>query len=207
MGTETKIFLGVILATVAVIGIGVLFAVNSSSSKPITVSESVLVPADAWATGSATPKATLVEFSDFQCPACRAAEPTVEAILAKYPDTLRFVYRFFPLPQHQFGQESALAAQAAGNQGKFWQYHNQLFPNQDNFSDTFFVQLAQQLGLNVDQFKADLKSSATADRVQSDLTAGNTIGINATPTFFLNGKELTLNNFSDLETAVADAVK
>lgn len=205
MNSETKVFLGIILTTIVIIFGGVLFA--SRTTTPVIVDQAKLAPTTAWATGSATPKATLVEFSDFQCPACKSFEPEVESIISKYSSTLRFVYRHFPLPQHKFSEKSALAAEAAGTQGKFWEYHHLLFPNQESFSDELFPKLANDLNLNAEKFKADMASQSLLDKIRSDVAFGNTIGVNATPTFFLNGKKLDLQSYSDLETAVADAVK
>ncbi len=203
MTSETKIFLGIILTTILIIGGGMVLMTRPAPTYDLKT----LAPATAWATGSATPKATLVEFSDYQCPACKAFEPTIESMLAKYATTLRFVYREFPLAQHPFGQKAAIAAEAAGAQGKFWEYHTALFPQQDSFSDEFFVKLATDLGLNVDKFKTDLENKDIKKRVDDDVAFGNTIGISATPTFFLDGKKLNLQNYTDLETAVAGAVK
>jgi protein-disulfide isomerase len=202
MSSETKVFLGIILATGVIIFGGVLWA-----SRPAPkISAEVLIPANAWATGSATPKVTLVEFSDFQCPSCKAVEPIVDDLLKSYPDNLRFVFRYFPL-QHPYSLKTAYVAEAAGLQGKFWQMRDLLFQNQDNLSDSLFPKLAQDLNLNIEKFNNDSNSQAVKDKVNSDYTTGTQIGINSTPTFYLNGQKLNLQTYSDLEKLVSDALK
>ncbi|MEK7166597.1 MAG: thioredoxin domain-containing protein, partial [Patescibacteria group bacterium] len=123
--SETKFFIGVIIVTVAILGSAIYFF----SRPPKTVSSDVLIPQEVWATGSATPKITLVEFSDFECPACGAAYPVVKKVTETYKDDLRFVFRHFPLAQHKNARFAAQAAEAAGAQGKFWEMHDLLFKN------------------------------------------------------------------------------
>lgn len=203
MTRETKLFLGIMVVTAAV----VLGGVALFSRPAPTISNEVLAPATAWATGSATPKATLIEFSDFQCPACKSVEPTVEAVISKYSGSLRFVYRHFPLSQHPFAGKAAAVAEAAGMQGKFWEMNRLLFVNQEQLSDELFPKLAGQLGLDLAKFNKDRESESVKKRVNDDVAVGNLVGINATPTFFLNGKKLELKSFADLETAVVGVLK
>lgn len=213
--TDTKIFLGIIVGTVLLV-IGAVFFMSRGGGATIEqtrVDPAVLSHADSWATGSATPKVTIVEFSDFQCPYCKDAEPVVESVMAKYPNEVRLIYRHYPLIQaHQFAMDAAVAAEAAGKQGAFWQYHNLLFKNQpnsenpDSFKRDKFTEYAKQLGLNVDQFVKDFDSDTARQRVLTDRDEGDKIGINATPTFFVNGEKVA-KGFVDLESAVADLLK
>ena len=199
---ESKLFLGILLGTAAIIGIA---AVAMTKPAP-TLTRSDLVPADAHTRGNPQAKTFLVEFSDFQCPACLAAKPTVDAVVAKYKDDLLYVYRNYPLSQHQFAQRAAETAEAAGAQGKYWEMYDLLFASQEKFSDTIFFDFAKQLGLDEKKFKDDITKEAYKNRILDDIAAGDKFGINATPTFFLNGKKLDLASFRDLTNAVDEAI-
>ena len=125
---ETKLFLGILIGTAVIIGAA---AVLLTKQAPI-LSRADLVPASAHTKGNVEAKIYLVEFSDYQCPACLAAKPVVDAIIKQYQDQLLFSYRNFPLDQHPFGQKAAQAAEAAGAQGKYWEMYDLLFANQEN---------------------------------------------------------------------------
>lgn len=200
--SETKIFLGIILATVVII-IGALFFF----SKPApSITREEMVPPGTTATGSADAKVYLVEFSDFQCPACGAFKPYVDEIKASYMDKLLFAYRHFPLQQHQFAAPSAYAAEAAGEQGKFWEMYDFLFTNQEKLSDEKIKEGAQMLGLDLKKYEEAVKSDKIKSKIDKDLSDGQKFGVNGTPTFFLNGQKLELASFGDLKKAVNDAV-
>lgn len=201
--SETKLFLGIIIATIAIIG----GAIALLSKPDVTFSKTDLITSSVPTRGNPNAKAWLVEFSDFQCPACKAAQPTVDALVKQYPDTLLFAYRHFPLDQHPFAQKAAEAAEAAHAQGKFWEMHDLLFANQEKFSDSIFTELAKQINLDIPTFEKALAEGTYKQRVLDDKAYGSAIGIQATPTFFLNGKKLNLASYDELKTAVADAVK
>lgn len=141
---------------------------------------------------------TLVEFSDFQCPACSAFAPVVKQILQTFPEDVRLAYRHFPLPTHANARLAAIAAEAAGQQKSFWEYHDMLFENQQALEEEDLIRYAEDLGLNVERFKQDLDNDDLAQAVQRDVETGNTIGVNATPTFFLNGKKLAITTPNSL---------
>lgn len=209
MSTETKIFIGIIGATV-LLAAGAAFFLGGKSDTIGTVTKpvaaNVLVRPDSWATGSATAKVILVEFSDFECPACGAAEPTVEQLIAKYGDRVRFVYRHFPLSQHLLAKPAAQAAEAAGMQGKFWEYHSLLFAHQPDFQPDRLIGYAKDLGLDTDKFKQDMNSDAVAQRVLVDQTDGNKARVDVTPTFFLDGVKFS-GSVSDLDAAINGRLK
>jgi protein-disulfide isomerase len=131
---------------------------------------------------------TIVEFSDFRCGFCgRFAKETLPQLIETYGDSIRFVYRDFPI----FGDLSvraAVAAECAHDQGAFWDYHNGLFDNASQISDGFFPQLAEQLELDLETFNTCLKDQAKYDEVFADQEAAQGIGPMGTPTFFVNGK-------------------
>ncbi|MEK7568852.1 MAG: thioredoxin domain-containing protein [Patescibacteria group bacterium] len=146
--------------------------------------------------GSATPKMTLVEYSDFQCPACGNVYPMLEEMFAEYKDRISFTYRHFPLPQHKNALPAAYASEAAGNQGRFWEMAELLFKNQSDWSESVTAQIifegyAEKLGLDIAQYKKDVKSDAVKAKVERDHKSGQLSNIDHTPTFFINGKMAT----------------
>ena len=130
----------------------------------------------------------LVEFSDFQCPFCLRAHPTVEQVLTTYGDRVRFVYRHYPLPGHPNARPAAEAAECAAEQGKFWPYHDRLFATQSKLSTTDLKQDAVELGLDASKFNACVDSHKYAAKVEADLRAGQEAGVDGTPAFFINGR-------------------
>ena len=146
-----------------------------------------------WTKRARTTKVTFVEYSDFQCPACGAYYPMLEEMFAEYKDQISFTYRHFPLAQHKNARSSAYASEAAGKQGKFWEMADMLFKNQSEWSEettapTIFEGYAQKIGINVEQYKTDVKSDAVKAKVDRDLQSGKLSLISHTPTFFINGK-------------------
>jgi protein-disulfide isomerase len=130
----------------------------------------------------------LVEFADFQCPACRAARPMVEEALKKHDGQTRLVFKHFPLSIHQYGEKLARSARAAQQQGKFWEMYAALFENQDRISPAVVDELAKSLGLDMAKFQKDLESEAIADAVSRDRKQGERLDIQSTPTLFINGR-------------------
>jgi len=144
---------------------------------------------------TSTDAVTLVEYSDFECPACGAYAPVVKALMEEYKEEVAFVYRHFPLPQHLSARTAAAAAEAAGKQGRFFEMHDRLFENQKEWAGAkdpkaVIVGYAEELGLNVDQFMADLESDEIAEKVEQDRLSGTTSGVRGTPTFYLNGEQI-----------------
>lgn len=130
----------------------------------------------------------IISFSDYQCPFCKRAEPTIDAVLAKYPTQVRQVYRHLPLDAiHPQARPAAIAAVCAENQGKFWEYHALLFQNQEALGDADLRKHATAAGLDTTKFEACLSSPEAAQRVQADADAARTVGITGTPAFFING--------------------
>ncbi len=195
MTKEVKILLGI--AILVIIG-GVLLAIfaNPQPEQPgQTVDSNSLIRESSHMTGKKDSKVTVVEFGDFQCPACGAAHPEVKAVLEQYKDNpnVNFVFRNFPLDTiHPNAHISAEAAEAAGAQGKYWEMHDMLYEKQNEWSASltpldFFAQYATQLGLNVDEFKTAIQQRRFADVINTDYKDGETAGVNSTPTFFING--------------------
>ncbi|MCA9353026.1 thioredoxin domain-containing protein [Patescibacteria group bacterium] len=143
----------------------------------------------------------LIEYSDFQCPACKAAEPAIAQLLDAYGDQFVLEYRNFPLRQiHPNAQVGAQAAEAAAMQGKFWEMHDLLFENQDEWSQSFnperyFRQYAKEIGLNVDRFRYDFDSDEVKDRVNADYDEAIALAIPGTPGFVSEGSIVDVNDF------------
>lgn len=139
---------------------------------------------------------TLVEFGDFQCPACASYEPIVRQVLADNKDTLKLVFKHFPLTQiHRNALAAAKASEAAGLQGKFWEMHDILYDKQDEWggalnSRDFFLTYATTIGLDTTKFTADLESKVLEEKVLAEFKEGVRLGVQGTPTFFLNGKKI-----------------
>ena len=201
--SESKLFLGIIAVTIVIIG---LASIVMTKPAPAFTKED-LIPAGTYTKGNPQAKVTLVEFSDFQCPACLAAKPTVDAILKAHPNDLLFAYRNFPLNQHPFSHQSAQAAESAGIQGKYWDMYDLLFANQEKFADSLFPELAKSLDLDLTKFDSDMKNETLKTKILNDISAGTRFGVNSTPSFFLNGKKLNLASFDDLTKAVEEAIK
>lgn len=159
--------------------------------------------------GSKDAKVVLVEYGDFQCPGCGSAHPIVKALSEKYQDQLAFVFRNFPLTSaHPNARAAAAAAEAAGLQGKYWQMHNTLFENQDDWSSAStserggkFSNYAEQSGLNKSAFEATLsdKSASLNKKINFDIALGRKLNVSGTPTFYLNGTKMADNQFNSEE--------
>ena len=192
LSLETKIFLGISLGTLLVVGLVAVFLGKGSPSSPaVLASTAVLVPENAHSVGPNDAKVTIVEFSDFECPACKVVEPVVQSVLQEYKDKIRYVYRYYPLPAHEFGMIAAQAAQAASLQGKFWEMHKTLFDKSPELSKDKLISYAMDLGLDAAKFAADLDSDSLKSAITKDQDDGNAVGVDATPTFFINGTKFT----------------
>lgn len=130
----------------------------------------------------------LVEFADFQCPACRAAKPLLEEALKKHDGQARLVFKHFPLSMHQHAEKAARGARAAQQQGKFWEMYALLFDNQERLSPPVIDELAKGLGLDMAKFSKDIEAEATADAVARDRKQGERLDLQSTPTLFINGR-------------------
>ena len=149
--------------------------------------------------GDKSAKITIVEYSDFQCPACSAALPSVNKILEEFKDKVRLVYRQYPLDKtcnsimqqqlHPFACKAAEAALCAMDQEKFWEMHDKMFGSQDKLEIGDLKQYAVQIGLDANKFNSCLDQGNKTQQVKDDITSGNNYGVNSTPSFFVNGKK------------------
>jgi protein-disulfide isomerase len=150
--------------------------------------KAVLPLDDSPSRGAPMAKVTIVEFSDFQCPHCGAAHPELQRLLREFDGSVRLVYKYFPLSSHTRAVPAARAAEAARAQGKFWEMHDLLFEHQRDLEDADLQRYATQLGLDVERFSRDLNDDAIAKRVDADRALGEKLGIEATPSFFVDAR-------------------
>jgi protein-disulfide isomerase len=140
--------------------------------------------------GGSGPRVTVVAFSEFQCPFCARVTPTLEQLLRSYGDDVRLVFKHRPLPFHDRALPAALAAEAAREQGKFWEMHDKLFANQRALGAAELEGYATELGLDVARWKAAMAGAATRARVNADAALADQLAVNGTPSFFINGRPL-----------------
>ena len=195
-----KRFWGIILVIILIFGGIVYFNgkdKDSSGDKNAKPSTHVM--------GENSKNVTLLEYGEYQCPACGSYHSVVKQVVEKYKDDIKFQFRNLPLTQiHPNAFAAARAAEAADQQGKFWEMHDMLYQNQNNWSEAgnpkeMFTQYAEQLGLNIEQYKTDFASSKVNGTINADLAAFKETGAaTQTPTFFLDGK--LIETKADVET-------
>lgn len=165
--------------------------------------------------GDTSSKVILVEYGDFQCPACGSAHPNIRKITEQYKGQIAFVFRNFPLTTiHPNARAGSAAAQAAGLQGKYWEMNDYLYEHQNGWVDltgstvtSVFVDYAKSLGLDTAKFKADIALASINQKISFDQALGNKIGINSTPTFYLNGVQITSDVITDVQQNNGDKLR
>ncbi|HEV2339964.1 MAG TPA: thioredoxin domain-containing protein [Patescibacteria group bacterium] len=189
---------------------------SNGSTGSATATATVSVPAvgnDDMTSGPINAKVVFIEYADFQCPACLAAYPLIKQLMQSYNGKVLFVYRFFPLENiHQNALISAQAGYAASKQGKFWEMHDVLFDHQNDWAtmsnpQATFVSYAKNLGLNTDQFRKNMTDPKTALYIKTQEQKALQIGLNATPMFFINGKQIEgAGVYSDFKKLIDQAL-
>lgn len=208
---SNRFFITILVVMAVVVG---AFAFTKRNNSSNTGSSSSTQPTN-HIEGSNQSGVVLIEYGDFQCPACRQYYPVVKQLKETYKDRVVFQFRNFPLVQiHRNAFVASRAAEAADKQGKFWEMHDLLYENQQTWSEasnpnSYFENYAKQLGLDVTKFKQDLASEETNDKINADIQAGQDIGANSTPTFVLNGKKIEKNpgSVEDFNKLIDDAIK
>lgn len=162
------------------------FNTNSSKSDILKVQDNDNIKGDKNAS------ITIIDYSDYQCPYCIKYDNTLNQIMSAYPTQVKWVYRHFPLPFHKAAKEASIAAEAAGSQGKYWEFHDKLVTNSQSdgrgLVEDDLVKYAKELSLNVDQFKKDLKDQKYINKVENDTASGNALKIQGTPASYLIDK-------------------
>ncbi|WP_203699243.1 DsbA family protein [Catellatospora coxensis] len=193
MSTNLKFTLGVLAAVALIVGGAVFFAMKGGSEPSAAAAN--LVRADSHRISTAADgKVTIVEFLDFECPSCGRAYPAVEQLRKEYAGKITYVVREFPLEMHPNAMNAAAAAEAAANQGKFEAMYTKLFSTQQTWGGQqadhakTFDGYAEELGLDMAKFRADVASQQVRDRIATDQADGAAAGARGTPTFFVNGE-------------------
>lgn len=162
--------------------------------------------------GDPDSKTRLTMYTDFQCPACSSFAPYIDEILSEHGDDIAFQFKHFPLSKiHEHAHQAAVAAEAAGQQGKFFEYHDILFAKQKDWSNSrdpmpLFVQYAEQLEIDTNTFLEHLDSTTLSDKVNEDFQQGRDLGITGTPTFYLNGERMSLTTYDDFIAQIANEI-
>lgn len=198
----------IIFSVVVVLVLGGLVAWTRIANPPIDLTgvenNSVVAASDQngniadHTKGSESNKILLIEYGDYQCPSCGDAYPNVNTLMEEYGDDVTLVFRNFPLTAiHPNARAAAAVAEAAGLQGKFWEMYDKLYVSQNDWSGldaskrtTVFNSYAQDLGLDMDKFNADVAGKEAGQKINFDMALGKSVDVAATPTFFLNGKKL-----------------
>lgn len=193
---------------------GLIVASNKTSNRSgLSLGQPAEVTDLDHVTGPKDAPVTLVEYSDFQCPACESYFYVVERLMASSTVPIRFVYRHFPLSQHANAVPASLASEAAGVQGKFWEMYRLLFDNHTDWTELkdpnpVFIGYATKIGLNIEAFKSDMASSTLKQKITDSINEGTSIGISGTPTFFVNGKVIdNPKSYEEFKTIIEQASK
>ncbi len=179
-------------AIIVFVFIALLTRSQEEAAPIVRVDQSILMRPDSMSRGPADASVFLVEFLDFECEACRAAYPAIERILEEYDGRVRYVVRYFS--NHNNSVLAVAAAEAAGEQGKYWEMMEILFANQPQWGEQAapqtdaFIAYATELGLDVEQFTASLQNPVYAEKAERDQQDTRTLGLRGTPTFFVNGQ-------------------
>jgi protein-disulfide isomerase len=205
------------LLAIAALFVGLLFVTKKDASAPTNNGDNNNNASQLTnhTYGEGKKGVTLIEYGDFQCPACGAYEPIVHQLREKYKSDITFQFRHFPLTEiHQNALIAARSAEAAGMQNRFWEMHDLIYENQRAWESSpnagkIFEDYATQLGLNLDKFREDVKSDATNRAVQADRNEAKRLGFSSTPTFVLNGQKLEQNprDADAFDKLIADAIK
>ena len=214
MKSQVKVSVGLVATFALVVGVVLALGnVGGDSADASAGGAAAIVRADSHVLGErGTSNVEFVEFLDFECEGCAAAFPVVEQLRKDYAGRVTFVARYFPLPGHFNAERAARAAEAAARQGKFEQMYVLMYENQSQWGeqrvplDATFRGFAQRLGLNMTKYDADYASPDVAARVQRDVDDGRALGVQGTPSFFLNGQRFEPQSAADMVTALEAAL-
>jgi protein-disulfide isomerase len=199
-------FIIVAVVAIATLGSGAMLY-RAQLPHPLTIPEdkSVSGKGDAESMhirGNPEASVTLEEFGDFECPSCAKLATFLDQVIKEYHPRVRLIFRNFPLPIHQFARDAALAAEAAGLQGRYWEMHDMLYREQPvwtstnsiNNARTLFISYAETLGLDFDRFKRDMDSDKARERIESDQAHAKSVGVKTAPSLFVDRREMGPND-------------
>jgi len=210
---ESSKAIGFVIAIAAVVIlaiIGGIWASRNSTKKEERQAE--IATEDSYVKGNLESDIEIIEFADFQCPACKATQPILNEVLAQHPE-VKFVYKHFPLSQHEHANLAALAAEAAGSQGKFYEYHDLLYDRQEEWSTLQseadfdkMVEYAEESGVeDISRFRDQIENEEHQGKIDRDVDLALKIGVSSTPTIFVNGREVAGRSSGAFDDAIAEA--
>ncbi|KDE97029.1 DSBA oxidoreductase [Mycolicibacterium aromaticivorans JS19b1 = JCM 16368] len=218
MAPITRILLTVFTVITVIMGVGVYLSVRDRETPAVAQAQTEdagqLIREDSHRLNTVPGSdVTFVEFLDFECEACRAAFPLVEQLRSQYGDRVNFVVRYFPIQSHFNAERAARAVESAAQQGKFEPMYKKMYQTQSEWgeqktpADAIFRGFATEVGLDMAKFDAVYNDPATVARINLDVADGKALGVEGTPTIFLDGKRLKFRSYSDLSTAVEQALQ
>ena len=210
----------ILLAIILILTVGAIILVFTYGGSTSPVAKETIAPditsAD-WTQGKKDATVSVIEYGDFQCPACGAYFPLVKQLIADYGDRVLFVFRNFPLyGAHQNAEISAKAAEAAGMQGKFWEMLDKLYTNQADWSlvstnsvvEKYFAKYAGEIGIDIGKFNQDINSDQVKNKIKTDVDGANSAQVDHTPTFFVNLKQIpNPQSDADFKSIIENALK
>lgn len=211
MTNEAKILAGIVVVTVALV-IGAVFFL-SKPEKPVVIEPATLIREDSLKMSTDSAKLTIVEFGDFQCPACKMAHPGLKQAISEFPGQVNFVFRHYPLPMHANAPTAARAVEAANRQGKVWEMYDKMFDSQDEWANVgnptdLFKKYATELGMDAEKLATDMGDSTIQDKISKDIADGNTSGVNSTPTLFFNNEKYSKGiGYQDFKSEIEARLK
>ena len=215
MKTSTKVNLiaiGAVVLIVAIIAAITTFRPFSPSREEVAATTAVLEENTHRLDVAENGEVTLVEFLDFECEVCGQVYPTIEELREEYAGRVTFATRYFPIPSHRNSKNAAIAVEAAAQQDRFEDMYDQMFQTQASWGESqdskadVFRGFAEELGLDMAQFDADVADPATAERVDFDFQAGQDLGVQGTPTIFVNDEAIDLQRLDDIKAALDAAL-
>lgn len=156
--------------------------------------------------GSLDAKVTIIEYGDYQCPACGVASGIVDQVLDQYSGKVKLVYRHFPLPQHAYAFKAAISAECAGEQGKFWDMHKALFQDQGGI-DSKNLKYAEKVGLDMPKYTECINNNGYSDKIRRNMEQGNGDNLSFTPTFIVDGKKMESFSIESFKSAIDAELK
>jgi len=179
-------------------------AADAGSPQPKALD---IVVGDSPVKGPHDARVTIVEFSDFQCPACKTYDAIVNQVLEQYPKNVRLAYKQFPLAEiHPNATNAAKAALAAGRQGKFWEMHDIIYQNQDQLGMDNLKQYARKIGLDVGRWEKDLGSPEVQQQLSREADEGRVAGVDSTPSFFVNGRRVSEGTVEEFKRLIQESL-
>ncbi|WP_068211800.1 DsbA family protein [Rathayibacter tanaceti] len=215
MTTSTKVNLIAIAAALLVVAVVAAIAVFrpfSPSREELAAAPPVMAQNTHVLDEAEDGKVTLVEFLDFECEVCGAVYPTIEQLREEYAGRVTFATRYFPIPSHRNSENAAVAVEAAARQNRFEEMYDRMFQTQASWGESqdskaeVFRGFAQEMGLDMEQYDADVADPSTLERVRFDFDAGVDLGVQGTPTIFVNGEAIQLERIEDIQAALDAAL-